>query len=180
MKKRIHILGAAGSGTTTLAMHLSRRLGYTHLDSDNYFWQPTNPPFQKKRQRSQRQKLLRKDLNKKMPWVLSGSLCGWGDIFIKDFDLIVYLWIPEDIRMERLKEREKKNYGHRILETGDMYQTHLDFMDYASQYDTGDLTIRSRKLHDQWLKKVSCPVLSIERVIPLEEKIEKVLAVIKG
>jgi adenylate kinase family enzyme len=34
----LHILGASGSGTTTLASSLSKELQYTHFDSDDYFW----------------------------------------------------------------------------------------------------------------------------------------------
>lgn len=49
MKKHIHILGASGSGTTTLAKVLSDELGYAHFDSDDYFWIPTEPPFTTKR-----------------------------------------------------------------------------------------------------------------------------------
>ena len=35
---KIHILGASGSGTTTLAQALSTVLHNTHLDTDDYFW----------------------------------------------------------------------------------------------------------------------------------------------
>ncbi|MBB6697108.1 hypothetical protein [Clostridium algidicarnis] len=41
----IHILGAAGSGTSTLGKKLKNKLNYIHLDVDDYFWFPTNPPF---------------------------------------------------------------------------------------------------------------------------------------
>lgn len=33
---RIHILGASGSGTTTLGKALSDKLRYKHFDTDNY------------------------------------------------------------------------------------------------------------------------------------------------
>ena len=42
-KNLIHIFGASGSGTTTLAEKISRELGYFHLDTDDYFWLPTDP-----------------------------------------------------------------------------------------------------------------------------------------
>ena len=42
-KNLIHIFGASGSGTTTLAEKTSRELGYFHLDTDDYFWLPTDP-----------------------------------------------------------------------------------------------------------------------------------------
>jgi adenylate kinase family enzyme len=42
---RIHILGASGSGTTTLGAALADRLGHPHVDADSLFWLPTDPPF---------------------------------------------------------------------------------------------------------------------------------------
>jgi hypothetical protein len=44
MLHRIHILGAAGSGTPTLGRTLAERLQYPHFDTDAYFWVPTDPP----------------------------------------------------------------------------------------------------------------------------------------
>jgi len=46
-KKRIHLMGASGSGTTTLGRALAQRLGCPHFDTDHYFWFPTAPPFEK-------------------------------------------------------------------------------------------------------------------------------------
>ena len=46
MAGRVHILGASGSGTTTLAQALAARLGCPHHDVDDYFWLPSDPPFQ--------------------------------------------------------------------------------------------------------------------------------------
>lgn len=45
MKKHIHLFGASGSGTTTIAAQLSARLGCAHFDADRYFWLPTAEPF---------------------------------------------------------------------------------------------------------------------------------------
>ena len=75
MIDRIHILGASGSGTTTLGAALAERFGVIHLDTDEYFWEPTDPPFQHPRARKQRQTLLAAALDAHSRWTLSGSLC---------------------------------------------------------------------------------------------------------
>jgi adenylate kinase family enzyme len=62
MIHRIHILGASGSGTTTLGRALAERLQCPHFDTDDYFWLPTDPPFTHQRERTQRQRLLMDDL----------------------------------------------------------------------------------------------------------------------
>src|SRR4051812_33231927 len=106
MIRRIHILGASGSGTTTLGRALAKRLQYPHFDTDNYFWLPTDLPFTHQRERTERQRLLMDDITAQDSWVLSGSLCGWGDVAITLFELVVFLSIPPDIRMARLHQRE--------------------------------------------------------------------------
>jgi adenylate kinase family enzyme len=76
MIHRIHILGASGSGTSTLGRALAGRLQYPHFDTDDYFWLPTDPPFTHRRERTERAQLLMGDLTAHEAWVVSGSLCG--------------------------------------------------------------------------------------------------------
>lgn len=179
MINRIHIVGASGSGTTTLAKVLCRNLIFECFDTDDYFWESTNPPFQKKRAIKERKKSLKEKLESSKKWVLSGSLCGWGDEFIPYFDLVIYLWIPQDIRLTRLIERERRRYGKEIQIGGTMYEAHLEFIEWASRYDKGDINMRSRVLHDKWLSELKCHTLIIEGDIDLEEKLQKVLEKLK-
>ena len=41
----IHIFGASGSGTTTLGRAIHETFRHAHLDTDNYFWISTDPPY---------------------------------------------------------------------------------------------------------------------------------------
>lgn len=82
MINRIHILGASGSGTSTLARAMSEKYGYMHFDTDQYYWLPVEEQFTKVRPIEDRISLLLADLQSHDKWVLSGSLCGWGDVFI--------------------------------------------------------------------------------------------------
>jgi adenylate kinase family enzyme len=111
MIHHIHILGASGSGTTTLGRVLAERLQCPHFDTDDYFWLPTDPPYTQRRERSERAQLLMDDVTAHDAWVVSGSLCGWGDMAISLFELVVYLAIPRDIRMARLRQRELARFG---------------------------------------------------------------------
>ena len=90
----IHILGAAGSGTSTLGKEIENKLNYIQLDVDDYFWLPTDPPFIEKREREERIKLLMNDILNTKKCVVTGSLCRWGDIFIPFFDLIIEIETP--------------------------------------------------------------------------------------
>jgi len=169
MIHRLHILGASGSGTTTLGRALAERLPCLHFDTDDYFWVPTDPPFTHQRERTERQQLLMDDLTTHDAWVVSGSLCGWGDVAIPLFELVVFLWIPQDRRMARLRQREHERFGERILPGGDMYKKSQQFLVWAASYDEGGLDIRSRRLHEKWLGTLLCPILCFEGEYTIED-----------
>ncbi len=81
------------------------------------------------------------------------------------------------IRLERLHQREYAHFGERIREGGDMHQNHLDFLAWAAQYDTGDVTMRSKACHDEWQKLLPCPVITLNGTSPLEELIRQVQSI---
>ena len=171
MIHRIHILGAFGSGTTTLGRALAACLQCPHFDTDDYVWLPTDPPYTHQRERTERAQLLMNDITAHDAWVVSGSLCGWGDVAIPRFELVVFLSIPHDIRMERLRRREHTRFGERILPGGDMYESSQAFLTRAASYEEGGLDIRSRQLHDQWLGTLPCPIICFEGAYTIEEHI---------
>ena len=167
----IHVFGASGSGTTTLGQALEREHGYKWLDTDHYFWFPTEQPFTSPRPREERIPLMSASIEENPKCVISGSLFGWGDVFIPKFDLVIFIYTPADIRRERLKKREYGRYGERILESGDMYDEHIEFINWAMTYDTGDINMRSLKAHEEWIKKLSCPVVRLNGADSLEHNL---------
>jgi adenylate kinase family enzyme len=171
MVDHLHILGASGSGTSTLGDALAQSFGYVHLDTDDYFWEPTEPPFQQPRERQQRQAVLGAALDAHPRWVLSGSLCGWGDIFIPRFDLVIFLFVPQEIRIARLKDREQRRFGKEALAPGGaMHEAHVAFMSWAAAYDEGGDDMRSRRRHEQWLAVLPCPCIRLEGPLGVEEQ----------
>lgn len=162
MKQVVHIFGASGSGTTTLGRLIGSLNGWTHLDSDDYFWLPTDPPFTRKRPGAERVTLIQRDMDAAQNVVLSGSLVNWGDVLIPRFTLCIRTVLDPSLRLERLHQREWARFGARIDPGGDMAQTHQEFLDWAARYDDGPVTMRSRALHDQWQKKLTCPVITVD------------------
>ncbi len=171
----VHILGASGSGTTTLAAALAARHGWKHVDTDQVFWLKTDPPFTDIRPRAQRVALMRAELDQAerggaAGWVVSGSMCGWGDVFIPRFDLVVFLLLPTPIRLHRLTAREAARYGlDAIAPGGHRHDAFIEFMAWAAQYEEGAPTMRSRALHEQWLAALPCPVLRLEGIQAVED-----------
>ena len=174
MKNIIHIFGASGSGTTTLGRKICSELGYYFMDTDDYFWFPTDPKYIQARPREERYKLMKADIERADNVVLSGSLAGWGDEMIPFFTLAIRLKTDTEIRIERLKKREKAAFGKRIEAGGDMYRQHQDFLEWARAYDTGSVEIRSKARHDAWQKILPCEVLLLDGADNLEDNFLKI------
>lgn len=170
MKHIIHIFGASGSGTTTLGRALATDMGLVHMDTDDYFWLPTDPKFTTKRPIDERLALMQADIDAAdRGVVISGSLTGWGDVLIPRFTHVIRLNTPTDVRLERLRQREYAHFRERIREGGDMHENHLAFLDWAAQYDTGDVTMRSKACHDEWMRQLPCPQTIAPGDMPLNK-----------
>jgi adenylate kinase family enzyme len=178
---RIHILGASGAGVTSLGRALADALAIPDHDTDDYFWQPTTPPYQKMRERADRLRLMQEMFLPRAEWVLSGSLAGWGDAIIPAFDWVVFLTTPREIRLQRLRAREAKRYGADAVASGGWrHKETLEFIEWASDYDNGDRASRSRAKHEAWLATLPCPVLRLDGSRPLTELVAELCAAIDG
>jgi adenylate kinase family enzyme len=162
---RIHVVGASGAGTSTLGQAVATRLGAPFFDTDDFYWRPTAPPYQEPRDVAERVALMGTELNLTDRWVLSGSLCGWGDVFVPMFDLVVFLHAEQSVRLARLRVRERDRYGAEALRPGGaMHGTHEAFMTWAAGYDDGGAETRSRRTHEQWLELLppACDVIRLD------------------
>lgn len=163
---RILVTGASGSGTTTLGRALAHELEWGVFDADDYYWVPSHPPFQHKRERALRLSLLLADLDKVTSAVLSGSVLNWGLEIEDSFSVIIFLTLPESIRVARLRERELAQFG----------QVDADFLEWAAQYDEGKMTGRSLARHEQWLAERSCEIVRLDGDLSVEERVARSLA----
>lgn len=174
-KQVIHIYGASGAGTSTLGKFICTRLGYLFMDTDDYFWEPDNPPYTRKRNIADRFALMRRDMDQHGNVVISGSLVDWGDELIPCFTLAVRVETNTEIRIDRLKRRERAHFGNRIDPGGDMYENHEEFIAWAPSYDGGGLDMRSKAKHDEWQKQLQCPQILLDGSLPVEKNFEIVL-----
>lgn len=169
MKNIVHIFGASGSGTSTLGKALAEMLGYKWMDTDDYFWEQTDPPYTTKRSVDERLRLMKEDIESSESCVISGSLAGWGDDLIPYFTLVVRLVVQTDVRIERIRKREAQKMGERILPGGDMYEHHLEFIEWAKKYDTGDVNMRSKAKHNAWQNSLPCKTITLDGTASSEE-----------
>lgn len=160
-KLRIYITGASCAGVTTLGATLASLLSLRHLDVDDFYWLPTNPPFTTKRPPDERVAQIQQRFDRDY-WVLTGSCMGWGDALINNVDLIVFVATPTPVRLERLAAREKERFGDRIEPGGDMHEIHLAFRTWASQYDDPTFAGRNMAWHETWLSKQTVPIVRVD------------------
>ena len=173
---RIRILGASGSGTSTLGDALARRLAVPHTDSDSLYWLPSDPPYTAPRPPEARQALLRDLVSKSEHFVFSGATTHWTTPLEPHCDLVVFLYLDPTIRMVRLRRREAERFGARIQPNGDMAATHRAFIAWAEAYDTDGPAQASLFLHTAWLADQPAPVLRLDSYEPLDHLVTAVEA----
>jgi len=155
---RVHVMGASGSGATTIGRRLAEAVAAPHFDTDDFYWRPTDPPFIEKRPIPERRALMREVFAPGPRWVLSGSLDGWGDPFVPLFDRVVFVSTPDAVRLPRLRQREALRLGG----DPDAERAMEQFLDWAAQYETGGASVRSRARHEIWLAGIPCPVIRVD------------------
>lgn len=172
---KIHIFGASGTGTTVLGKAIAEKLAISYLDSDDYTWQKTTPPFQTLNSRKDRNGLLTKDLSHYKAWVLSGSVITWDDLDIPAFDLAVYLYVPTEIRLQRIRQREELLVKEPGYWNPARRKNFDDFIIWTSDYDTKTIPGRSRLAHEKWIAETKVPVLEIRGDTTVSDRVARVM-----
>jgi shikimate kinase len=168
---RLHVTGASGSGTTTLARALADHWAVPHADTDDYFWVPTSPPYREKRPEAERRRLMREVFVPREAWVLSGSMTGWGEEVVAECHAVVFLTLDPEERLGRLRVRERARQAAGQMDEG-VWQA---FLEWARGYDDPTFDGRSRAGHEAWLATLDQPVLRLDSSVSPEELRDAVL-----
>jgi len=102
--KRIHILGAPGSGKTSLASKLSSELGIKAYDLDSLFWDCKAPDSWTKIDSQKRNSELER-ITKLESWIIEGVYYSWVQPSFKRADVIIVVRTPVWIRHWRIIRR---------------------------------------------------------------------------
>jgi adenylate kinase family enzyme len=177
----VHITGASGCGVTTLGAALAARLEIRHLDTDDFFWLPTDPPYRVVRPVPERLRLLNGAFAAAGPkgWVLSGNISKWAEPIVPLFGLVVFLFAPLHVRLARLEERQTARFGKPAPSPEGQAPTGRErFLAWAASYDTATGPGRSRRNHETWLAKLSCPVLRLDATETTQRMADRVVKVL--
>lgn len=167
---KLLIFGASGTGTTTLGKALAQQLDWTFLDADDYYWEQTDPPFQKKIELHKRNNNLKSAFEAHNDVIISGSLVTWSTYWNTAFDLAVFLKLPKAIRMRRLLNREIERYGEMLKTNPIISAKSKAFLEWAEKYDAEDFDGRSIRQHKQWMSVMSYAVLELDGDLTPQER----------
>ena len=171
-RSRLHVTGASGAGTTTLARAVADSWAVPHADADDYFWVPTDPPYVDKRPDAERIALMEQVFLPREAWVVSGSMLGWGESVVALCDAVVFLTLDPAERLRRIEARERERRAGGPVDEAALSA----FLAWARGYDDPSSGGRSRAAHEDWLEGLTCPVLRLDSSLSREALRDEVLA----
>lgn len=165
MARGIMLLGLNGCGKTTVGRMLADQLHFFRMDAEDYYF-PIPGDYSHSRTEEEVHRMMEADIKAHEGFVLSCVRCNVSDGLLQHVQLAVVLHAPADVRAQRIVEREKERFGHRVLRDGDLYESQQAFRAFAAA--------RSEDMVTQSLKRLSCPVLAIDAMLPLENIAEQI------
>jgi len=156
----IYIYSASGVGSSTIGQIIAKELHYRYVDIDDILFHKSDIPYTKRRNAKERKELFKKELIDNT--VISGWFSDGINDFVKYFDAVIFLTLNKTERIKRIKMRELKKHGKRILPGGDMYNNFLDFLEWSKNYDNFDIDKRSYKLHKLFFDKLNCQKIMLD------------------
>ena len=171
---RVLISGGPGSGCTSTAAKISERTGIPVFDSDAFFHKPTDPPFQEQYSREERRAMVSATLAQAPHWLLSGSIATWGVDFTRATHG-VFLNVPALVRVQRLLERQRSQFGDRIDPGGDMHSEHEAFIEWAAAYEERTGISRCLVTDREFVRAHCDKYLSIDEVADMETIVEAIM-----
>ena len=165
----IMVFGLNGSGKSTLARVLASELDFKYMDIEDYVFIESEIPYTQQLSREEYLYLMRKDIFENKNFVLSAVKGNFGDEIISLYSLGVFIDVPYEIRIERVKKRMLENFGDRVKSGGDMYESEMKFLEF----------VKSRLIEDviSWSESVDCPVIKVDGTKTIQENVRIIIEV---
>ena len=164
MKCGICVCGLNGSGKTTLAGALAKELNFKHMDIEQYYFVSIDNPYASSRPREEVERLLLEDMNQNPCFVFSAVNGDMNPEINENYDFVIYLEVPIDVRMKRIKQRAVDKFGDRVLSGGDMYEQEEKFFAFAEK--------RTPEKIEGWLKTLSHKVIRLDGTKKIQKNVE--------
>ncbi|MDN3448827.1 shikimate kinase [Planococcus sp. APC 3906] len=174
---KIQIIGGSGTGKTTLGEYIGEREGVRWIDTDRYIWKGDG--FIESYAVEERLAMYRRDMESSEGYVASGSVYAWCKEGFNDRELLVFLFLDEDLRLQRLRAREaERNSPFSLNEKGEMTNEFLEWCQtYLKAEDKEMVGTYAEHAHQMAIAK--SPVLKLDSSWPIEELHARIMAAYK-
>ncbi len=171
---KILICGENGSGKSTLGKKISQKLNYKFMDIEDYYFNSddTNYKYESHLTKVEVTKKIVKDIKENNNLVFAAVKFDYGENLVNDFDVVIYINVPLEIRMKRIKERSYQKFGDRILLGSDLYEKENRFFD----------KVRTRPHNEvkDFLNTLSIPIIEIDGTKEIASNILYILKKLNG
>ncbi|AUF83324.1 hypothetical protein CXP39_00675 [Mesoplasma syrphidae] len=177
---KIQIIGASATGKTTLAQYIAEKHNIKWIDTDSYYWKSgTNETV--KNTVEEKIALYKQDTENIDSYIVAGSTYSWYKEGFADVDLLVFLYLDEETRMQRLIEREIARYGKDALEIDENDNYTNEFIEWSRRYYTnlnpnegGTYLAHTREMNNK-----KCQVLKLNSIRETKYKYKKIAKILQ-
>lgn len=170
MKEGILICGLNGAGKSTIAKQLAIHLNYTYLDVEDFYF-PVKNDYKNIRSKQEMEAHLLGAIQETQPFILASVIGDFNEEILSYITEIIYIEVPKDIRIERMKQRSINQFGPRALPGGDLYEDEMKFVERMAN--------RDEKMVENWLLSMNCNIITIDGSDTIEQNLAKLLDVLK-
>jgi len=173
MINRIIVCGGNGAGKSTLGRELANKINFEFRDIEDYYFSANNTSYNYETARTKEEvsSLLLEDIQRHDNFLLASVKGNYGTEISSLFTCAVFVTVPKDVRMKRVKDRSYKKFGHRMLAGGDLYEKEKSFFDMVEN--------RSEEDVEEWLQSLDIPVIKVDGRLAVDVNIEKIKEFIK-
>lgn len=169
----ILVCGLNGSGKSTLGKALAEKLGYHFIDIEDLFFPKTDPHYSYAcpRSKSEVERLLMDEVKTHQNFVFAAVHGDYGKDILTLYNYAVFIDVPKEIRIQRVRDRSFQKFGSRMLKGGDLYEQEERFFQLVSS--------RPDVYVEKWVQSLHCPIIRTDGTKPVEENITIILEQMK-
>ncbi len=172
MKNHIIVCGLNGCGKSTFGKALAKEFNAVFKDIEDYYFpnRKVDDTYTVPRSKDNASEALLKDLLVCDMIVLAAVKADYTKEIEKVFSKAIYIEVPKDIRLKRVWERSFEKFGNRMLKGGDLYEAENAFFHMVEK--------RPDSFVEEWLSKLSIPVIKIDGTKPIDENVDYVISLL--
>lgn len=166
----ILLCGLNGAGKSTLGKALAEKLDFHYIDNEDLFFSKNAPTYlyAVQRDREEVERLLLEEIADHPDFVFTSVKGDYGEAARARFQYAVWVDVPRELRLRRVRERSYQKFGDRMLPGGELYEQEEGFFRFVSG--------RAEDTVEQWLRFFPGPVLRVDGREPVEKSVERIRA----